>query len=105
MLRFDQPYTPRPVRLLELWEWQGWRVKVYGISAQGEHPSEVLVQAAKRGAQQRLPQPAFSVKHYGVAYMIIYDGSRGDYVSVDWWSDQDILQHHLYGAPKGTETN
>lgn len=48
MLRFDQPYTPRPVRLLELWEWQGWRIKVYGISAQGEHPSEALVQAAKR---------------------------------------------------------
>jgi hypothetical protein len=75
MLRFDQPYPPRPVRLRELWEWQGWRVKVYGISAQGEHPSEVLVQAAKRGAQQRLPQPAFSVKHYRVASMIIYDGS------------------------------
>jgi hypothetical protein len=101
MLRLDHTYTTRPVRFLELWEWQGWRMKVYGISAHGQYPPEALVQAAKEIARQRLPQPAVSDKHYGVGYLVIHDGEHGDYVLVDWWSDQDIVQHHLYGALKG----
>ena len=31
----SEPYQTRPVRFLELWTWQGWRMKVYGISAHG----------------------------------------------------------------------
>lgn len=101
MLQLKQGYTTRPVRFLALWEWHGWRMKVYGISARAEYPPEALVQAAKEIARQRLPQPAVSDRHYGVGYVIIHDGEGGDYVFVDWWSDKDIVQHHLYGAPKG----
>lgn len=39
--------------------------------------------------------------HYGLAYLIVHEGETGDYVIIDWWSDQDIVQHHLYGTPKG----
>lgn len=101
MLQLTQAYTTRPVRFLELREWQGWRIKVYGIAAQAEYPSEALVQAAKEVARQRLPQPAISEKRYGVGYLIAHEGADGDYALVDWWTDQDIVQHHLYGAPKG----
>ena len=101
MLQLTQAYTTRPVRFLELWEWRGWRIKVYGIAAQAEYPPEALVQAAKEVARQRLPQPALSEKRYGVGYLIVHEGADGDYALVDWWTDQDIVQHHLYGAPKG----
>lgn len=83
MIQLDHPYTPRPVRFLELWEWQGWRMKIYGIAAQAQYPSEELVQAAKKIAKRRLPQPALSDRHYGVGFMIIHDGANGDYVFVD----------------------
>ena len=101
MIQLDHPYTRRPVRFLELWEWQGWRIKIYGISALAEYPSEELVQAAREIARQRLPQPAISDRHYGVGYLIVHEGVDGDYVLVDWWFDQDIVQHHSYGALKG----
>jgi hypothetical protein len=101
MIQLDHPYQTRAARFLELWEWQGWRIKVYGLATQSEYPAEALVQAAKEIAQQRLPQPAISDHHYGLAYMIVHEGETGDYVIVDWWFDQDIVQHHLYGAPKG----
>jgi hypothetical protein len=38
-----------------------------------------------------------------IFFMVIHDGIQGDYVFVGWWSDQNILQHHLYGATKGHE--
>jgi hypothetical protein len=101
MIQLDHPYVRRPVRFLELWEWQGWRIKVYGIAARAPYPSEELVEVAREIAKERLPQPAISDRHYGVGYLVVHEGADGDYVLVDWWSDQDILQHHLYGAPKG----
>ena len=36
-------------------------------------------------------------------FMVIHYQIQGDYVFVGWWSDQNILHHHLYGAPKGHE--
>ncbi|HTI14552.1 MAG TPA: hypothetical protein VL461_08300 [Dictyobacter sp.] len=104
MIQFTQPYKKRPIRFLELWESHGWRIKIYGISTQAEYPPDTLVQTAKKIAQQQLPQPAVTDKYYGIAYIIVHEGENGDYVLVDWWYDQDIVQHHNYGAPKGSNT-
>lgn len=70
----DAPYQPCPARFLELWEWQGWRGKVNGLSTQGEQPSRALIAAAKRIALQRLPLPARTDDHSGVDYLVIHDG-------------------------------
>jgi hypothetical protein len=100
-IEVSEPYCPRSIGFLELWEVRGWRVKIYGIAKAGETPAPALVEAAKRIAAERLPEKALGPQHYGVAFIIIHEGANGDYVLVDWWSDQDIVQHHLYGAPKG----
>ncbi len=102
-MQLDEAYKPRSARFLELWEWQGWRIKVYGLAAQAECPSDALVQAAREIAQQQLPLPAISDGRYGVAYLIIHEGMQGDYVLVDWWTAGGIVQHHVYGALKGHE--
>ncbi|QBD77011.1 isochorismatase [Ktedonosporobacter rubrisoli] len=101
MLQNEQAYKPRPARFLELWEWQGWRVKIYGLAAQAEYPSAALVQAAKKIAERQLPLPAVAEDRYGIAFMIVHEGTEGDYVLVDWWTAGGIVQHHLYGAMKG----
>jgi hypothetical protein len=36
--RHTVAYRARPVRFLELWQVEDWRVKVYGIAAEGERP-------------------------------------------------------------------
>jgi hypothetical protein len=47
-IQFPAPYKARPIRFLELWEHEGWRVKVYGIAAAAERPSQELVEAIKK---------------------------------------------------------
>jgi len=96
-----EPYCPRSVRFLELLEVRGWRIKIYGIARSGDIPSSELVALGRNLASERLPQSAVEPGHYGVGFVIVHEGANGDYVLVDWWSDQDIVQHHLYGAPKG----
>jgi hypothetical protein len=93
----QHPYRTRNVEFLELWEWFGWRIKVYGIN----HPSQALIDATKVKARERLPLPAVTSDRYGIGYIIVHQGAVGNYGFVNWWTGQDIVQHHLYGAPKG----
>lgn len=94
-------YAPRPARFLELWDWQGWRVKINGLAAHADRPSAALVAVGKHLAQQRLPLPAFADDRYGTAYLVVHEGRDSDFVLVDWWTAGGIVQHHVYGAPKG----
>jgi hypothetical protein len=89
------------VRFLELWIWNGLAHEDLRISAVSELPPPSLVTTAKGLAQLRLPGEAQSGKHSGLGFIIVHEGANADYASVDWWFDNDILQHHPYGAPKG----
>jgi hypothetical protein len=40
MIDLQEPYDPRPIRFLELWETGGWRMKVYGVAYRSGRPSE-----------------------------------------------------------------
>lgn len=100
MFQFE-PYQTRPVRFLELLEYGGWRLKVYGISATGEFPNSDLVEQARGIARAHLPKEAITDQQYGVGFVIVHEGAVGDYVFVDWWWANDIVQHHLFGAKKG----
>lgn len=100
MIPLSGPYRPRPIRFVELWECDGWRVKVYGISARGEQPPTPLIEAAKALARERLPRPAVTDERYGLATLIVHAGADGDYVLVDWWFGENMLQHHVYAGPQ-----
>jgi hypothetical protein len=89
-----EPYGLRPVVFLELWQRRGWRMKLYGISLPGTQVRPDLVEQAKALAAARLPLPAVTDEHYGVGYIIVHEGLVGDYVFVNWWWQQDILQQH-----------
>ena len=101
MVNVSRPYKQRSIRFLQLWNTAGWTVKVYGISAKYQAPPPQLVQAAKAIACQRLPQPAMTDDRYGAAILIVHEGADGDYVLVDWWFGENMLQHHVYAGPEG----
>ena len=92
-------YRTRPVRYLKTLESGGWRMKLYGISADGQKPRPELLQAAEEVAFETLPKP-LGEGRYGVGFVIAHDGADGCYVLVDWWQGEDMLYHHLYLAPK-----
>jgi hypothetical protein len=95
-------YRTRPVRFLELWRHEGWRVKIYGIAARGERPRTELVAAAKSVAAQCLPLPADGDCRYGVAFLTVHDGADGTWALVDWWANGNLLYHRLYGGELAT---
>jgi hypothetical protein len=98
-------YQTRPVRFLGLWNPDGWRVKVYGIAADGERPEPGLVAAAKAVVRERLPQPADGEGRYGVGFLTVHDGRQGSWVLLDWWANGNQLYHHVFGGDRVTPTD
>lgn len=94
-----EPYAARSIRLLELWQHRGWRIKLYGLSYSGAAPDPRLVHAARRIAAARLPVPAVTAGRYGVGFMGVHQGRGSNLVFVDWWADENELHHHAYTSP------
>lgn len=96
LIELAEAYRPRPVRFLGEYAHEGWRLKVYGIAYDRELPRAKLVEAAKRIARERLPQPAAGYGRYGVGFLGVHDGRGANFVFVDWWADENELHHHVY---------
>lgn len=93
-----EPYQPRSVRFLELWEHEAWRVKVYGIAYGRGRPGAELLEAALARAARTLPDPAITPTRYGVGFLGVHDGRDGNLVFVDWWENTNELHHRPFIA-------
>ena len=94
----QEPYEPRPIRFLEEWTIDGWRLKVYGISYRRASPRAELCETAKRIARASLPE-ANEGGNYGVGYVGVHDGRGANFIFVDWWADENELHHRVFAAP------
>ena len=93
------PYQPRPVRFLELWRVEAWRIKLYGIAYRGEHPRPALVEAARTAAEEQLRRVPDAMQHYGVGFLGIHDGRTSNFVFLDFWAEENELHHHVFVSP------
>ncbi|HEX8128556.1 MAG TPA: hypothetical protein VF527_05590 [Pyrinomonadaceae bacterium] len=93
-----EPYEPRPIRFLEEWAIDGWRLKVYGIAYRRAQPRAELIETARHVARESLPA-AHTGGNYGVGYVGIHDGRGANFIFVDWWADENELHHRVYAAP------
>jgi hypothetical protein len=98
LLKLREPYEPRPIRFLEEWAFDGWQLKVYGITYRRERPRVELVETAKRLAHESLP-PALTGGNYAVGYVGVHDGRGANFIFVDWWADENELHHRVFAAP------
>jgi hypothetical protein len=100
MIELSTPYKTRPIRFLELHLINGWQLKIYGISALRDRPPRDLVDAIKAVANSILPQPAATKDRYGVGFLYAHEGRNGGgYASVNWWLNENELNHYQYQAP------
>jgi hypothetical protein len=99
-MRLAEPYAPRAVRCLDLLAFDGWRLKLYGITYRGERPVEALADAAVAAAEESLPRPAISEDRYGVGFVGAHDGRGANFVFVNWWANEDELHHHTWLSSK-----
>lgn len=98
MIKLREPYKKRPIRFLELWNVNDWSMKLYGISYRNEFPREKIISAAKNLAIKILPTPAITDSRYGVGFIGVHDGIDASFVFIDWWANENELNHHVFVA-------
>lgn len=99
-------YRPRPIRFLALQQTAGWRLKVYGITARGEHPRTRLVEAARVLAPTVLPSPAvheggadpYDLERYGVGFVILHDAADYAFALYHWWAGRNEIHQRVFSA-------
>lgn len=97
-------YEPRSICFLDLWETDGWRLKVYGISHDRESPRKDLVQAAKAAAGRFLRDDRTSHDIYGVGFLGVHEGRTGNQVFIDRWANENELLHEIFVSPTDDPT-
>jgi len=94
-MHVTETYKAREIRFLELWESYPWRVKVYGITYPGRAmPDTEMMETAKVIAFNRLSKLAPD-EHHGVAFAIIHMARGADFVLLDWWTWENVLQQAI----------
>ncbi|MBO8164973.1 MAG: isochorismatase [Brevibacillus sp.] len=97
-IKLRENYKKRSVRFLGLFEHNGWKIKVYGISYDSEKPRDSLVEAAKKAAVGKLPQITEDI--YGIGFLGVHDGRGANLVFLDWWGYENELFHHTFLSSK-----
>ena len=71
-------------------------VEVYGISYKDEFPKPHLIEIGKNIARRSLPQPSINESRYGIGFLCIHEARDANFFLVDWWSDENAINHHIY---------
>lgn len=90
-------YRTRPIRFLEVYEYKGWRIKIYSISMHRECVGNNRVVLAKQHIDTWLKNALhYPLETYKLATLILHEGKEGCFVLINWWIDENMLQNHVY---------
>jgi hypothetical protein len=102
-MKFPSPYKARPIRFLEVHSHQGWLVKIYSISAHHEFVSPENVREAKENLTEWLAKSQLNnLETYQIANLIIHEAREGCFAVINWWIDDNMLQHFVYFKNQST---
>ena len=98
-------YQPRAVSNLGVWKIGHLRLKVYGITAEGQNLSDSIVSKARAFAQRDLPSlVAAEGEDDGLGFVIIHPGQLGVSVLLHWWIQGSVLCQHIERTLWGANT-
>lgn len=103
-MHFKEPYRPRRIAFLELFEAESWRLKVYSIRYGDKDLEPALVDAAKTAALRFLPRPAVTPDHYSLGFVSVHQGKSYDFVTVAYWCYDTELRQQTYARPSSLST-
>src|SRR5262245_37749312 len=92
----SEPYRPRLIRFVELFERDGWRLKLYSITYGTTALQREAYDQGLRIALQQLPQPAESAHRPGVAFAIFHQGRGVHYLVLCWWDNENELFSRVF---------
>ncbi len=90
-----EPYVPRTLQFVDLYEAQGWKLKIYSILHPDKTLNPQLIEVAKETALTFLPD-ATEPGHYGVGFVSVHQGKSYDFVTVGYWTYSTELRHQSY---------
>ena len=90
------PYRPRPTRMTDVREVNGWKLKVYEISLTGQSIPSHAVAAALECVRERTTWPTEVESKYG--FVILHEGKQDVWALTNVWVN-DILRQFVYFAP------
>lgn len=92
-----EPYRPRETSSLGIVELEEWRFKLYGIHAPDRPaPDFGWAPAVRELARARLEEPGGHPERYGVGFAIIHHGREANFVLIDWWVGENMLENHVH---------
>jgi hypothetical protein len=97
-----ETYQSRQIKFLNLFEAQGWKLKVYSILHPDKTLSTELIEAAKQTALEFLPS-SNEPGHYGVGLISVHQGKSYDFVTVGYWNYSTELRHQTYMRPSSAD--
>ncbi len=95
-IRLRESYRPRPIRFLEEWPVEGYRLKVYGITRGDPVPAGALLDAAKAVVQRHLSERPTRHTTYGVGFLGVHQGRGANQIFLDRWINENELHHVVY---------
>lgn len=91
------PYQKRSIRFLEVYHVSNWSIKVYSISSKNDYVSKKYFYNAKKNIENWLEKATqTNFKTYNIATLILHECSLGCFAIINWWIDENMLQHYVY---------
>ena len=99
MNEIKSKYQQRPIRFLECFHVDEWKVKIYSISVRQSLVSELFISLAKKNLKNWLMLSKNTpLDNYHMAKLILHEGKEGCFAIVNWWIDENMLQQFVYLA-------
>jgi hypothetical protein len=104
-MNIANPYKPRTIRFLELYQHDEWALKIYSISYKNERVENDDVLLAKSYLNEWLSKSkAYQLETYNIATLILHESKEGCFAIINWWTDANMLQNFVY-LKKAGETH
>jgi hypothetical protein len=98
-MNISTAYKTRPIRFLEIYTLQDWKIKMYSISVRHTLVDAQNIENAKQLLHVWLQDSEiYPLETYKIATLILHEGKEGCFAIINWWISENMLQQFVYLA-------
>lgn len=100
-------HLKRPIRFIELWTTNQWKIKIYYITEFGMELDESFITIAKNIAENEIAKITPSHNHHHSAFLTIHISGPFVFNQIifDWWAEENELRHLVFKAEPNDPKN
>jgi hypothetical protein len=99
-----EEYRPRRICFLELWTFDGWKIKVYNICEKESDWNKDFIAVAKSIAKTKIRGPEGGKSNHRIGFLTIHLAKQFNQIIFDWWACQNELRHFVFKAENDNQT-